>query len=182
MCAARDMDEVEMEVEDVRDPTIDSGGWGNVRVAEHAFDVLCVDLDNEVAIAEEPLLEFLQGSINPVDFEFRLRKAGLAVVEGYRAETIVIAYPGVFSIALREDIAYCDIRGVDTEDDGGRRVVVEGAKCGAREGRCLEVVVGSLLLGSPLDREGNIFPCKADKMMCASCEVANELPEKVECS
>ena len=47
------MAQLEMEGEDVEDPAIHAGARGNVGVAQHAFDVLRVDLDDQVPTPDE---------------------------------------------------------------------------------------------------------------------------------
>ena len=50
---ARNVNEREVEHQDGQDPAIDRGAWGDIWVRQHSFDVLRVDLYDQVPTPDE---------------------------------------------------------------------------------------------------------------------------------
>lgn len=117
MLFSRNVDKLKVKGEDGGNPSVDGGGRCDVRILEHAFDVLRVDFDDEVADTDDVELEGLEGPVKTIEFELGLGESCLTVVEGDGAEPAEVANFGVSFVALRKEVANCDLRGVDCEDD-----------------------------------------------------------------
>ena len=100
MSGTGDVDKGEMEVEDVGNPAVDGRRRCQVGVAQHAGDVRRIDLDDEVAYAEDPLLDLLQRAVESIDFELGLGESGFAFVHGDRPEPVVVPNRGSYRVAL----------------------------------------------------------------------------------
>ena len=94
--------EREVESQDRNDPSVDTCAWYDVGIIEHSFDVLCVNIDNEVSDSYDVSSEFSECAIEAVDFEFRLREARFAVIERDGSESVIISFPLIFGITLTE--------------------------------------------------------------------------------
>ena len=81
MCAPGDMSKLEVERENVEDPSVHAGTGRDVGVLEHTFDVLGVDLDDEVPAANDPETQRPKGAIQSVELEFRLGESTFAAVK-----------------------------------------------------------------------------------------------------
>ena len=72
MVGTCDVDKSEMKGENGDNPAIDAGTWGNVGIREHAFDIVCVDFDDEVSYTSEVESECTECTIEAVKLELGL--------------------------------------------------------------------------------------------------------------
>ena len=100
MLFSRNVDKLKVKGEDGGNPPVDGGGRCDVRILEHAFDVLRVDFDDEVADADDVELEGLEGPVKPIEFELGLGESGFAFVHGDRPEPVVVPNRGSYRVAL----------------------------------------------------------------------------------
>ena len=128
MRRAGDMDEREVKGEDRHDPAIDARARFEIGVRQHSFDIPRIYFDNQVANSYQVHLEDTQSAKETVELELGLGETRFAVVERDRTEPSVVADAGVVEVALAEVEADCEVRGVDCEDDIGRRGIVDWAK------------------------------------------------------
>ena len=73
------MNELEVEEEDHGSPAIDGGIQLNIRVAEHIFDIACVDFHNEIADTDEVKVYSTECMKKPIELELCLRIIRLAL-------------------------------------------------------------------------------------------------------
>ena len=73
------MNELEVEEEDHGNPAIDGSIWLDVGVAEHTFDIACVNFHNKIADANEVKACGVECTKKPIELELHLRIMRLAL-------------------------------------------------------------------------------------------------------
>ena len=68
MLVSQDMDKFDVEQKDGGNPSVDGSVGLNVRVAEHTFDITCVNFYNKVAGTNEMKVGSTEGTKKAVEF------------------------------------------------------------------------------------------------------------------
>ena len=67
MFVSRDVDKFEVEQKDGGDPSVDGSVGLNVGVAEHTFDIACIDFYDKVAGADEVKAGSMEGAKKAIE-------------------------------------------------------------------------------------------------------------------
>ena len=80
MFVGRHMDELEVEEEDCSNPAIDGSIWLDVGVAEHTFDIACINFHNKIADTDKVKACGTECMKKPIELELCLRITRLALI------------------------------------------------------------------------------------------------------
>ena len=103
------MNKSKMECENGDDPVVDTSRGCNVRICKHAFDVLCINLNDKIAAYDDIKPECVHCSIKAIEFELWLGESGFTLIKGDRAKACKVVDFGVTCITFAEDVTNCDI-------------------------------------------------------------------------
>ena len=130
-----------MEHKNRDDPLVDAHQRHNVGISEYALDILHINFDHQIPNTYEVELEQMESVKKSIDFELRLRKMQLTVIESDQTRVGVVSVGGIFSIALTENITDHHLRGINQKDHGLINSVVDQLQCRGSENSLFEVVL-----------------------------------------
>lgn len=129
MSYTSNMDQSEMEGKDRQDPTVNRSRRGDIRILEHAFNVLCIDFYDEVPTSDQIYLVGSQSTVESIDLQLGLRELGFSLVECDRTKSGIESELRILRITLTKDESDSDVGSVDRKDDRGIRFIVYGSEC-----------------------------------------------------